>query len=397
MNGNVISLLVSADWHLGATDPARFKLELMKTIDKILRKKKSLDLFVVAGDTFDMKEYLSSDTVKTFLHIMIELLEMTEQYGTVFRFIEGTSTHDAMQLETLEIIFNRILKSDRVLFIHTVNAEELLGLKILYVPEEYVIDSDVYYKTAFNDHYDFMFGHGMTDIMWYMRKQKSDIDKLTSAPVFNVETLCNVANYIYFGHVHYRMESGTDKRFKSIGPVSRWEFGKDQPCGMYFVTYDKNTEVAFEEFIENEYAPVLSTTAVSINTDYDLSELNKTIKRRLDRVTNSSERIRLVVVIDSTLETFIVMRDFILASFGNIPNVTLVLKVLSKDETDETAMNEPEPIISKIEEKPYLYDKTMQDEVRIASFIKKKAGVNISVEDVLGVIHPKDTKIKLEG
>lgn len=397
MSGNVISLMVSADWHLGATDPARFKLELMKTIDKTLHRRKSLDLFVVAGDTFDMKEYLSSDTVKTFLQIMIELLDMTESYGTVFRFIEGTSTHDAMQLETLEIIFNQVLKSDRVRFIHTVESEELLGLKILYVPEEYVSDSDIYYKSTFSTHYDFMFGHGMTDLMWYMRKQKADIDKLTSAPVFSVEKLCSVANYIYFGHVHYHMQSGPDKRFKSLGPVSRWEFGKEQPCGLYYVEYDKSTNVAFEEFVENEYAPVLSTTAISINTDYDLGEISKMIKRRLDQLMDKSERTRLVVVIDSTLETFIVMRDFILASFGNIPNVNLVLKVLSKDETEESATNEPEPIINKIEEKPYLYDKSMQDEVRIASFIKKKAGVNISVEDILDVIHPKDTKIKLEG
>lgn len=397
MSEKVVSLMVSADWHLGATDPTRFKLELMKTISNLLREKKSLDLFVVAGDTFDMKEYLSSDTVKVFLQIMVELLDMTKQYGTKFRFIEGTSTHDAMQLETLEIIFNQVLKSDQVRFIHTVEAEELLGLKILYVPEEYVADSDVYYKTAFNGHYDFMFGHGMTDTMWYMRKQKSDIDKLTSAPVFSVDALCDVANYIYFGHVHYRMESGPGKRFKSIGPVSRWEFGKEQPCGVYYINYDKDSGIAFEEFVENEYAPVLSTTAISIDKDYDLAELNKTIKRRLDRITKVSDRTRLVVVIDSTLETFIVMRDFIMASFGNIPNVNLMLKVLSKDDSDENTTDEPEPIINKIEEKPYLYDKSMQDEFKIAAFIKKKAGVNISVEDVLGVIHPKDTKIKLEG
>lgn len=397
MNGNVISLMVSADWHLGATDPARFKLELLKTINKALHKHKSLDLFVVAGDAFDMKEYFSSDTVKTFLQIMIDLLELTEPYGTLFRFIEGTSTHDAMQLETLEIIFNQVLKSSRIRFIHTVETETLLGLNILYVPEEYIADSEVYYKTAFSRHYDFMFGHGMTDLMWYMRKQKNDIDKLTSAPVFEVSKLCEVAQYTYFGHVHYRMESGPDKRFKSLGPVSRWEFGKEQPCGLYYVTYDKKTNVAFEEFVENEYAPILSTTAVSVDIDYDLGELQKTIKRRLDRVVGNSDRTRLVVVMDSTLETFIVMRDFILASFGNIPNVNLVLKILSKDDTKESTADDTEPIINKIEEKPYLYDKSMQDEMRIASFIKKKAGVNISVEDILSIIHPKDAKIKLEG
>ena len=75
---NITSIMVSADWHIGATDPYRFRLELLRTVESVIKEKKKLDLFVVAGDTFDMKEYLSSDSVKVFFLIMVELLNFTE-------------------------------------------------------------------------------------------------------------------------------------------------------------------------------------------------------------------------------------------------------------------------------------------------------------------------------
>ena len=86
----VVSIMVSADWHLGATDPYRFRLELLRTIEHKLKKEKSLDLFVVAGDIFDMKEYFSSDTVKVLFGIIKELLDLTAEYNTQFRLIDGT-------------------------------------------------------------------------------------------------------------------------------------------------------------------------------------------------------------------------------------------------------------------------------------------------------------------
>ena len=52
------------------------------------------------------------------------------------------------------------------------------------------MDSDLYYKDYFNKKYDLVFGHGMTDLMWYMRKQDPMIQKQTSAPVFKTEDLC---------------------------------------------------------------------------------------------------------------------------------------------------------------------------------------------------------------
>ena len=389
---NITSIMVSADWHIGATDPYRFRLELLRTVESVIKRKKKLDLFVVAGDTFDMKEYLSSDSVKVFFQIMVDLLNLTKPYNTQFRFIEGTRTHDALQLSTLDIIFNQLMNIDRVKFIEEVDEENVFGLDILYVPEEYIVDSDIYYKSYFEKHYDFLFGHGNTDLMWYMKKEKPR--KVSSAPVFKVDELCIVANYSYFGHFHYRIEAGIDKRFKSIGPVSRWEFGKDGDCGLYYVEYDKTNEVAFEEYIPNEYAPILTTTVLSIKRDYDLETLNKKIREKITPAMKESDKVRLIVNMDTTLDAFIIMRDFILASYGNMDKLTLLLKLIGSDTEQETEEVPEKTIEESIEEKPYLYNKSMQDEAKIAAFIRKKEGVNISLENILDVIKKKDTKIK---
>ena len=389
---NITSIMVSADWHIGATDPYRFRLELLRTVESVIKEKKKLDLFVVAGDTFDMKEYLSSDSVKVFFLIMVELLNFTEPYNTQFRFIEGTRTHDALQLSTLDVIFTQLMGNNRVKFIEEVEEEYLNGLGILYIPEEYIVDSDTYYKYYFSNHYDFLFGHGNTDLMWYMKKEKPR--KVSSAPVFKVDELCKVANYSYFGHFHYRIEAGIDKRFKSIGPVSRWEFGKDGDCGLYYIEYDKSNQLAFEEYIPNEYAPILTTTILNIKKDYDLETLNKKIREKINPAMKESDKVRLIVNIDTTLDSFIVMRDFILASYGNMDKLTLLLKLISSDNEQDTNEITEETIKESIEEKPYLYNKSMQDEAKIAAFIRKKEGVNISLENILDVIKNKDTKIK---
>ncbi len=392
MRHEIISMLISADWHLGAIDSERFRNELISIVQEKLKSLKSLDLFIVAGDTFDMKEYLSSDTVKSFFRILVDLLGITKKFNTEFRFIEGTRTHDAMQLETLEIICNQFVDHERIKFIHEVSREEFKGINILYLPEEYVVDSDTYYKSYLSDHYDFIFGHGPTDLMWYMKKENEMAKLHSSATVFKADELCKVANYSYFGHFHYNIAAGIDRRFKSIGPVTRWEFDKDGNCGMYYTEYDKDTGIAFEEYLLNKYAPIMPTVTFSIKKNYELDDLNRLLHDRLDKVKDTADKTRLIVVIDSTLEQFVVMRDFVLASFGKIPDVKLLLKIVSSSETDDISDVETTEENS-LEERPYLYDKSMRDEARIASFIKKKAGANISLENILSIIKPKDTKI----
>lgn len=388
---NVVSMMISADWHIGATNPIRFREELLRTFKSKLDTLSGLDVFFVAGDTFDMKEYLSSEVVTTYLLIMKDLLKLTEKFGTMFYIIEGTRTHDAMQLDTLEVIFNDICECDRITFIKEVTNMNICGMEVLFIPEEYLIDQDAYYEEYFKKHYDLIIGHGMTDMMWYAKPSK---DKTQStAPVFKVDDLCKIANYSYFGHVHFPMHGGKNNRFLSLGPVTRWEFDKDKPCGMYYIEYDKASGIAFEEFVENIYAPYMPTVSITINENIDIEALNKNIRNKLVKVQDNADKTRLIVAIDSTIENYLMIRDFILASFGNIKNLKLVMKIDEFNDVEETKDDTPKSVEQLVELKPYLYDKSMGDDSRISAFIQKKNGVNIPLENILEVISPKTTKI----
>ena len=389
----VVSLVISADWHLGTTEPKRFRKELFTMLQDRLTSEEGLDMFIVAGDIFDMKEYLSSDVVKLFFQILYRLLTITRPYHTEFRFIEGTRTHDAKQLETLNIICENIIDHERIKFFHEVGSESIFGMDILYLPEEYVTDSGAYYHSFFEKHYDIIIGHGPTDLMWYMRKENEMIKQNSSATVFKADDLCQIANYCYFGHFHYNIATGPDNRFKSIGPVSRWEFDKTGPCGLYLVWYDTKTKLAFEKYLENTLAPVLPTIALSIKEDKDLESLNKLIRSKINKLKDSADKIRLIVAIDTTLKTAVMMQDFITASFGNIPNLKLLIKMTSSQDSEDELTEEKTPE-DLIQERPYLYDKSMRDEARIAAFIKKKSDTNIPLENIIKVIRPKDNRIK---
>lgn len=390
MRHQIVSMLVSADWHLGTIPTKRFREELLTLVKDTIAINGRLDLFIVAGDIFDTKEYFSSDVVKAFFYIMIDLLTITKEYGTHFRFLEGTRTHDAMQLDTLQVIFERLIQHPNVKFIQEVSTETIFDMDILYIPEEYVTDSKTYYNDYFNKHYDLLFGHGNTNMMWYMEEAPTTY---SSAPVFEVDELCQVANYAYFGHFHYNKGGGPNHRFKSIGPVTRWEFGKTDPCGVYHVAYDTTTHVALETYLENTLAQTLSTTEITINKDYDLSKLQAKIVKKI-KLVDHADKIRLIVNIATNLETYVTMRDAILSMFNNYPKVTLMLNPIT--DKDKPVEQQPKLTEDLINEKPYLYNKSMTDVARIASRIKIKKGINIPIEYITEVITKPNQKGQFE-
>lgn len=380
MGHKVVSIMVSADWHLGTIPTEQFQKELLTLTNQAIAINRGLDLFVVAGDTFDTKEYFSSEVVKAFFRILVELLELTKDYNTQFRFLEGTRTHDALQLDTLQFIFEDLMHHERIKIIQEVMVEQIFDMQILYIPEEYITDSEAYYKDYFARHYDFLFGHGNTDMMWYMDEQPTSY---SSAPVFEMNTLCGVANYAYFGHFHYNQAGGNDNRFKSIGPVTRWEFGKDGVCGVYHIAYDTTTNLAFETYLENTMAQILATVALTIKKDYDLAQLQAKILKKLKSV-DYADKVRLIINLVNDIPNYATMRDTILTLFNRYPGVTLILNTIPGKQQDQIEQQKSTEEV--VREKPYLYDKSMSDAARIASRIRIKKGVHIPIEYITEVI-----------
>ena len=108
------------------------------------------------------------------------------------------------------------------------------------------------------------------------------------------------------------------------------------------------------------------------------------------RECQGADKVRLSITMDSSLENYIVMKDFILSSFGNLSKIKLQFKAV---DMSSESIEDVKVVEENMEDKPYLYDKSMRDEDRINAFIRRKDGSNIPVDNILEVITARNNKI----
>ena len=369
--------IIMADLHFGAINPRRFMKELDGCLFTMMNHLKKLDVFIIAGDLFDMKEYSSSDTFRTVLDFLYKVIEYTSKLDTKIIILKGTRNHDDLQLYTLEKIF---MGFDRIKFIHSVSEDTINGASFLYIPEEYIVDQELYYKDYFDKHYDIMIGHGMIDKIWYAKDSKRA--SMSSAPVFDVEKLCSVANYCYFGHIHEHKEYGKSKRFRYVGPMTVWEYDKHD-CGFYMIHYDEINKTMSEEYIENDYAQLLKSYPISVGDDMTMDELMKKVQNALDRT--DYDGLKLIVRIKSSHPLYVQAKNYLITKVGLYDKVTLSL--ITDEDRVET---EEEKILREKDDKLHdaLFSNPISDDIIISEFIKSKENKNISLDrirDVCGI------------
>ena len=391
-----ISGIVMADLHWGAIHPDRFESELNHSLFAHLEKcKKSgerVDFAVIAGDTFDVSEYVSSLVTKSVIRFYKKLSEYVDQIFVV----EGTRSHDALQSSTLDIIFREVANIDNIQFIQTVSGLIFRGVKMLFIPEEYISDPDTYYSEYFNQSWDLIFGHGMTDVIWYAKSNDESMKRYrnhTLAPVFSVEQLCANGKYCYFGHVHEHKSYGSDGRFKYIGPPTRWEIDKTWDCGFYHVLYDKDTGLIDEEFVVNQYAMQFRSFAITIDRDLSTEEVQLKINPVVS-VVHDYDRIRVILNIKRSVKTAQTIKDLFLTGFNQYPNIVVMVKMIDDEPEDNVpdAVETPEERNLRVSS----YIQTPED-IRIQEFIRKNSQMEIpitTIRDVIGFqkIKPMEEK-----
>lgn len=377
-----------ADLHFGASNNVNFYKQLELTLFDYISKLKSLDFCIISGDLFDSIEYLSSQTTRTVIKFLSDLINKTEKFSTEIRIIEGTRTHDNNQLKTLEDIFNYYTSIPRLRFIHTVEDEVLCDeLKVLYIPEEYIVDSDIYYSDYFNNRfYDFIFGHGTVDKVSFVKHIKSTM----TAPVFKVSDITSICNHCYFGHIHKKSEYG-DGRFKYVGPMTRWEFDKEGPCGFYYISYDSSNNKFYDEYIENIYAPMYITRVYNIRKSDDnsnilaiWSNIDKDIKYVQSKYTDVECRIRTIINIDNSIPNASSIKDLITLNLQKCDNIKLIINTI--DDSVETQDNKKQVVLETYNNCP--------DEVKIQQFIKNKTGRDRSIDDIKRHLHMTEEEVK---
>lgn len=363
--------IIIADPHFGAINPDKFMVELQHCLFTRLNHLKKLDVFIIAGDLFDMKEYSSSNTFRTVLNFLYDVISYTEKLNTKIVILKGTRTHDDLQLYTLEKIFE---SCPRIKFIHSVQDDNINGVSFLYIPEEYVVDQDLYYKEYFDKHYDIMIGHGMIDKIWYANDSRKK--SMSSAPVFDVEKLCEVANYCYFGHIHEHKAYGKNKRFKYVGPMTVWEYDKHD-CGYYIIHYDETNSIMQEDYMQNDYAQILKTFPISIEDNMTMDKLIPIIQNALD--SSDYDKLKLIVRIKNTHPIYIQAKNYLMTKIKLYDNV--VLSFITDEDDSETS--EEKEIREKTEKlHDTLFSNPLTDEVLISEFIRNKEGKHISLERI---------------
>ena len=220
----------------------------------------------------------------------------------------------------------------------------------------------------------------MIDKIWYAKDSKRA--SMSSAPVFDVEKLCSVANYCYFGHIHEHKEYGKSKRFRYVGPMTVWEYDKHD-CGFYMIHYDEINKTMSEEYIENDYAQLLKSYPISVGDDMTMDELMKKVQNALDRT--DYDGLKLIVRIKSSHPLYVQAKNYLITKVGLYDKVTLSL--ITDEDRVET---EEEKILREKDDKLHdaLFSNPISDDIIISEFIKSKENKNISLDrirDVCGI------------
>lgn len=288
-NGKLVTATI-ADIHIGKKSAERLRKELEEGFLKYIEDEKdNLDLVTIAGDYFDRIIRFNEPAGVLALDTLDRIIETAKNGHFLVRIIQGTKSHDNNQLDVFnsyEETYPDILKIITKVTKETIN---LKGheLKVLYLPEEYPTDPDSYYQDYFSDHYDLIYGHGMTDIVGFSFSDWKDEGENISfgTPVHNTDKLLDLSSGpVMFGHIHNK-KSYKDK-FYYTGSYSRYAFDSQEPKGWLVAEINPDDTSDYTvEFKENKLAPtygIIEVDTLPLEEGTDLLELLKTMSSMYD-------------------------------------------------------------------------------------------------------------------
>jgi len=240
-------------------------------------------MVILGGDIFDNKINYNDDDAKYVLKFIDDIVEISQlnkhKFLPIIRVIQGTLSHDLMQLSTFTYLEQRENLNFRVI---TTAQEEIIDddFNVLYLPEEYMEDQTSYYKDLFNKKYSAIFGHGTFDFTEFPNSTIESEKPLKNAPVYNSILLSNLSKtFIFFGHIHIADEKDN---IYYAGSFSRWHYGEEAPKGFLVGILDSEDNEYEVHRIENDLAPSYPTVKLSDYFDsetIDIEELTNIIKQ----------------------------------------------------------------------------------------------------------------------
>jgi DNA repair exonuclease SbcCD nuclease subunit len=370
-----------ADIHFGSMKSDELYSQLQSRFIKILNKNR-IDMVVFGGDMFHSIISLNYSTSQYVLLFMERVLDLCAKNGIKYvRIIQGTMSHDNNQLNNFRIYENRTDVNFKIF--KTIGEEELPeGLKILYVPEEYMSDPEQYYAPYLTKqkYYDFIFGHGMfKEVSFTAKNQESEVT-MSKAPIFDSKIFLNACKGpIYFGHIHIR--TSIKKHIHYPGSFSRFKFGEEDDKGWYLSVYNVISHRYKHQFIVNSRAEKYNTITCILGADITPESLVHEITNMM----NKAEHVKLKMVIrDDTDCSYLIA--YLNNMYQNNPCVKLEIKNEFEFKQELFMDNAVNKIMDKYE---FLKDSSFTHEEKIQKFIKIKRGKDVPIEVINDILNLK--------
>lgn len=373
MIGNNFVTAFIADIHFGAMNASSLYHQLEENFLKVIDGK-MIDMIVIGGDFFHNIITMNYSTSHLSLIFMKNLVDNAVKNGVKYiRVIQGTISHDNNQLNNFRMYENRDDISFKIIM--KVTEEDLYeGLKILYIPEEYMKDYESYYEDYFNidKKYDFIFGHGMVREVAFVAKEQLSENTMSKAPVFDTKKLINICKGpIYFGHIH--TFTNVRKHLFYPGSFSRFKHGEEEDKGWFLNIYNIKSNKYIHEFIRNDLAPRYITITFSLN------ENNKEKPYDIVKSINSIEadNVRVILIFDSICGDFSYTIRYISEYFRNSQAIKIELADVNEDIKSIEERNE---LVNTMEEYGFVFDDKLSNFQKIQRFIKVKNNKDVPIE-----------------
>lgn len=308
-----------------------------------------------------------------------QLIDIVKEKGIILRIIQGTRSHDLNQLQAFKSYESDSDINFRI--IESVEVEDILGLHVLFIPEEYPEDVNEFYKTFKEDKYHIGFAHGTFDFVAPPGSIEISNRMTHSSPVLMWDEWKSAfeKGFISAGHIHGRNVYG-NKIFYP-GSFTRWSYGERSDKGFTYFEYDLESEEYFVKFIDNTLAPKYDVISVSELKDNTVLESVEDFQKALDSIVESTDNLRIDLA-GLPEEKIKILKEY----YKNNPKV----KIEVRDNKKALLRESNESKSKDFEKWHYITKRSLPLNETIKRFCKEELKKDISTDVIDSIIDKKE-------
>lgn len=262
-NLSEFDILVISDIHFG-----NGRVSAIRTYERLQQQLypriESAKLLIICGDTFDTLLNMNSDAGLYVAKFIDDIIVLCQQHNVYLRVVRGTFSHDRHQNRFFTVKNRGELKlNDKPLVrvLDRINIEHFddLNLNVMYVPDDQPHkDMNQAVIDVINANHlssvDLLCSHGYYEHLLPLGIPHIPHNTLTYSKLKKY-----VSGMMVNGHVH--KADVFENKVISLGSFERFEFGNEQPVGMWclHVKTENKKRVWTYEFLENKHSLIFKT------------------------------------------------------------------------------------------------------------------------------------------